>query len=84
VKRLQDALDGAQNPQQQADLQDRLKQIKSELDLAGGIAQQGQTAEIQAEQQLRNERDKLSALESQLDELIRTMGSPAEQSSPTK
>jgi hypothetical protein len=80
AKRLEDQLNSADTPQQQADLQERTKRAKSELDLAGDIAQQQQTTEIQAEQQLRDERGKLSAIESQLDELIRVMGSPAEPS----
>lgn len=74
AKRLQDALDSAQNQQQQADLQDRNKQVKFELEIAGSIAQQRQTTENQAEQQLRDDQNKLSALEGQLDELIRAMG----------
>ena len=80
AKRLEDALNSAQTPQQQADLQERIKQVKSDLEVAGNIAQQQQTTEIQAEQQLRDEQDKLGAIESQLDELIRVMGSPAETS----
>jgi hypothetical protein len=75
-KRLEDALNSAETPQQQADLQDRIKHAKSELDIVGNIAQQQETTEIQAEQQLRNEQDKLGAIESQLDELIRVMGKP--------
>lgn len=84
AKRLQDALDSAQNQQQQIDLQDRIKQIKSELEIAGNVAQQRQTTEIQAEQQLRDEQDKLTALEGQLDELTRAVSSSADQSSRTK
>jgi hypothetical protein len=80
AKRLEDALNSAETPQQQADLQEKIKQVKSDLEVAGNIAQQQQTTEIQAEQQLRDEQDKLGALESQLDELIRVMGSPAETS----
>jgi DNA repair exonuclease SbcCD ATPase subunit len=80
AKRLEDELNSAETPQQQAELQERIKQVKSQLDLAGNIAQQQQTTEIQAEQQLRDERDKLGTIESQLDELIRIMGSPAETS----
>ena len=84
AKRLQDALDSAQNQQQQADLQDRIKQIKSDLEIAGNIAQQQQTTEIQSEQQMHDEQDKLSTLEGQLDELIRATDGPAEQSSRTQ
>ena len=81
VERLEDAVNAAQNPQQQTDLQDRIKRVRSSLEVTGNIAQQQQTAEIQAEQRLREEQDKLGALESQMDELIRAMGSLAEKSS---
>jgi chromosome segregation ATPase len=84
VKQLEDALSGAENPQQQADLQDRIKHVKSDLEIAGSIVQQHQTAEIESEQQLREEQDKLNALESQLDELIRTMGNSNEKSSANR
>jgi len=80
AKRLEDALNGADTPQQQADLQERIKHAKSELEVVANIAQQQQTAEIQAEQQLRDEQDKLAAIENHLDELVRTMGGPAETS----
>ena len=80
AKQLEDALNRAETPQQQADLQERIKQVKSDLEVSGNVAQQQQTTEIQAEQQLRDEQDKLGAIESQLDELIRVMGSPAETS----
>jgi DNA repair exonuclease SbcCD ATPase subunit len=82
VKRLEDSLNTAENPQQQADLQDRIKHVKSDLEVAADIAQQRQAAEIQAQQQLRDEQDKLNALESQLDDLIRTAGNTNEKSLP--
>jgi len=75
LKRVEDALTAAENPQQQTDFQDRIKHIKSDIEIAGGIAQQHEAAEIQAEQQLRDEQDKLVAIESQMDNLIRAMGS---------
>ncbi len=84
LKRLQDALDTDENPQHQADFQDRIKHIKSELEITGNMAQQQQTAEIQAGQQLRDEQDKLNALEGQLDELIRAMGTSTGQSAQAK
>ncbi|MGA8346126.1 MAG: hypothetical protein WB781_29620 [Candidatus Sulfotelmatobacter sp.] len=80
LKRLGEALNAAENAQQQTDLQDQIKHIKSDLEIAGNIAEQQQTTEIQAEQQLRDEQDKLGAIESQLDELIRTMGNSVEPS----
>lgn len=81
LKRTEEALNTADNPADNPqDLQDRIKHIKSDLEIAGNVAQQQQTTEIQAEQQLRDEQDKLSVIEGQLDELIRTMGSTAETS----
>ena len=78
LKRLEEELNAAENAQQQADLQDRIKHIKSDLEIAGNIAQQRQATEIQAERQLRDEQDKLAAIEGQLDELIRAMGSASQ------
>jgi len=76
LKRTEEALNTgnntADNPQV---LQDRMKHIKSDLEIEGNTGQQQQTLEIKAEQQLRDEQDKLSAIEGQLDELIRTTGS---------
>ena len=80
LKRTEDFLNAAENPQQQADFEDRIKHIKSDLETVGGIAQQRQTTEIQAEHQLRDEEDKLGAIEGQLDDLIRTMGNSVEPS----
>ncbi|MGA2099851.1 MAG: hypothetical protein ABSG34_02055 [Candidatus Sulfotelmatobacter sp.] len=80
VKRLEDALGAEENLQQQKELQDRINHGKSELEVTADTEQQCQAAEIQADQQLRAEKDKLSALEAQLDELIRSMGKSAEQS----
>jgi hypothetical protein len=80
VKRLEDALGADDDLQQQKDLQDRISHVKSDLEVSGHLEQQRQTAEIQAEQQLRAEQDKLSAIEAQLDELIRGMGNSVEQS----
>ncbi len=50
-----------------------MKHVQSDLEVAGSIAQQQQTTEAQAERQLRDEQDKLTALEGQLDELVRSM-----------
>jgi hypothetical protein len=80
AKRLEDALNSAETPEQQAGLQDGIKRAKSELEVLANVAQQQQTTEIQAEQQLRDEQYKLGAIESQLDELIRVMGNVAETS----
>lgn len=76
VKRLEDALGSEENMQQQKVLQDRVNHVKSELEVTRDSVRQRQTTEIQAQQQLRAEQDKLGALEAQLDDLIRTMGDP--------
>jgi hypothetical protein len=68
----------------QTDIQERVKHVKSDLEVAGNIEQQHQPTEIQAEQELRTEQDKLSALEAQSDELIRSLGNPVEQSGPNR
>lgn len=80
VKRLEDTIGADNDPQRQKDLQDRISHVKSDLEIAGHVEQERQTAQIHAEQLLRAEQDKLSALEAQLDELIRNMGSQVEQS----
>lgn len=84
VKRLEDALSTAENPQQQSDVQDRIKRVKSALEVTAGTEQQQQTTEIQAGQQLRDEQDKLSTIESQLDELIQAMNDAGRKSSANR
>ena len=84
VKQLEDALDTAQNAQQQATLQERMKHTKSDLEITAGLVQQRQAEEMQAQQQLRDEQDKLGAIESQLDELIRTMANNNDNSSVSR
>jgi hypothetical protein len=81
IKRLQDALNAADNPEQQKDFQETLNHAQADLDASASVEQQRQTTEIDAEQQLRTEQDKLSALETQLDELVKKMGGVSEQSS---
>jgi len=73
-KRLEDT-PPATDPQEQSDLLDRINHIKADLELTAHLAQEQQTAETQAEQQLRAEQDKLNALENQLDELLANMDS---------
>lgn len=73
-KRTEESGNPAENQQ---DLQDRIKHMKSDLEIQGSIAQQQQATETQAEQQLRDEQDKLIVIEGQLEELTRTTGSTA-------
>jgi chromosome segregation ATPase len=81
LKRLEDALNTAALPQQQAELQDRMKHVKSDLEIIGNTEQQQQATETRAEQQLREEQDKLNLLENQLDQLLQAMGNTSEKSS---
>ena len=45
LKRLEDALNTSALPQQQADLQDRMKHVKSDLEIVGNTEQQQQATE---------------------------------------
>ena len=76
-KRLEDS-PPATDPQEQSDLLDRLNHVKSDLEVTGHAVQQQQAAQIQAEQQLQEEQDKSNALESQLDEFVRSMSNSNE------
>jgi hypothetical protein len=79
LKRFEDTLSAEQNPSQQKELRDRINVAKSELEDRTYV-EQCQTTEIDAEQQLRTEQDKLTMLEAQLDELVRKLDNPGEQS----
>jgi hypothetical protein len=80
IKRLEDTLSAEENLAQQKELRDRINHSKSELEDSTSIEQQRQAGEIEAEQQLRTEQDKLTMLETQLDELVRHLSNPSEQS----
>ena len=71
-KRLEEASPST-DPQEQSDLLDKINHIKSDLELTSRLAHEQQTAEIQAEEQLREEQDKLNRMEDQLDELMTNM-----------
>lgn len=66
----------------QAQIDEGLKRAKSDLEASGNLEQQRQAIETDAEQQFRTEQDKLNALESQLDELVRNVSSPSDQPGP--
>jgi hypothetical protein len=78
LKRFEDALSAEQNPLQQKELRDMINRAKSELEESTYV-EQCQATEIEADQQLRAEQDKLNALETQLDELVRKLGNSSEQ-----
>ena len=82
VERLENSLNMAESQPQQTDLQDRIKRAKSNLEILGNLSQQQQTTEIQAGQQLREEQDKLTTIEGQMDELIRAMNNPGPPNQP--
>jgi hypothetical protein len=58
-------------------IEEAAKRAKSDMESATNLEQQRQAIETEAELQLRTEKDKLSALENQLDELVRNMGDPS-------
>jgi chromosome segregation ATPase len=64
----------------QAQIEEAVKRVKSDMESATNLEQQRQAIETEAELQLRTEKDKLSTLENQLDELVRNMGDPGAQS----
>lgn len=72
--------DEAPNGENAAQVEEALKRAKSELEASTNLQQQRQATESEAEEQLRTEQDKLSSLETQLDELVRNMHNPSEQS----
>ena len=78
-KRLEDSLSSEENPAQQKMLQDEIVHFKSELDASTAAEQQAQTIENECELQLRSERDKLDAINAQLDEILKIMGTSNEQ-----
>src|SRR5580692_5653774 len=76
IKHFEDAPNTGDNgPQVEA----ALNRAKSDLEASTNLAQQRQSIETDAEQQLRTEQDKLSRLESLLDELVEQIGSPSAQ-----
>jgi DNA repair exonuclease SbcCD ATPase subunit len=74
VKQDEDFIANSENPPaQQKVLEDRLSQLKSELESAEDSEQQEQAQEIDAEQHLRAEEAKLSDLQDQLDRLDKAL-----------
>jgi chromosome segregation ATPase len=63
-----------------AQVEEALKRVKSDLEASTNLGQQRQATEIEAEEQLRAEQDKLNSLETQLDELVKNMDNPSEPS----
>jgi hypothetical protein len=78
LKRLEDALSAEQNPVEQKTLRDGINHLKSEEDSTH--LQQRPATEIDAEQQMRAEQDKLAVLETQRDELVKKLVNPGQPS----
>jgi DNA repair exonuclease SbcCD ATPase subunit len=76
IKHFEDAANTGDNA---AQVEVALNRAKSDLEASTNLAQQRQSIETDAEEQLRTEQDKLSRLESLLDELVEKIGSPSEQ-----
>jgi DNA repair exonuclease SbcCD ATPase subunit len=62
-----------------AQIEEAVKRAKSDMESATNLEQQRQAIETEAELQLRTEKEKLNALETQLDELVRNMSDPSAQ-----
>ena len=62
IKQLEDSLNDEQNLPRQKQLRDAISHLKSDLEDGTAKEQQLRTEEIEAEQQLRNEQDKLTVL----------------------
>lgn len=77
IKRLEDTQSGEVNVSRQKAYQDEISRLKPELDGSTDMAQQFQATVLDCEQQLRSEQDKLSALDNQLDELVKSLRSPS-------
>jgi isoleucyl-tRNA synthetase len=72
IKHYEDAPNDGDNAAQN---DDALRRAKSDLEASTSLAQQRQSIETDAELQLRTEQDRLSKLESVLDELVARIGS---------
>ena len=67
--------DSAASPAQQKEAQQQVSSIKTELPSVAAQEQQAQTAEMEAEEQLRAEQAKLGSLEDRVDRLEKELGS---------
>ena len=78
IKRFEDRL-SAGDTTERDDLQEEINRAKSDLEASTSLEQQRLTTEIDAEQQLQTEQNKLNSLEAQLDELARRLDKTIEQ-----
>src|SRR5438445_4001953 len=74
AKQTEDFISNTENPAtQRKELEDRVRQLKTRLELLESEEQQRQTREIEAEQQLRAEEVRLSDLRDQLERLDKAL-----------
>ena len=76
IKLREDTQSNTQNPAERRDVEEVLSRNKVELESLKSTEQQLQTRQSEAEQDLRNEQAKLTALQGQLDILDKSLESP--------
>jgi chromosome segregation ATPase len=77
VKQLEEFLESSEiSPEVRKQVERQISGKKSELESLAAEEQQRQTAETEAEEQLRTEKAKLSALEDRVDRLEEELGNP--------
>jgi transcriptional accessory protein Tex/SPT6 len=76
LKRNEEFLDNTEvSPTDRKQVQQEISRLKAELESLAGEEQQRQTAELEAEEQLRTEQAKLSGLEDRMDRLEKELDS---------
>jgi chromosome segregation ATPase len=76
LKRNEEFLDNTEvSPTDRKQVQQEISRLKAELESLAGEEQQRQTAELEAEEQLRTEQAKLSGLEDRVDRLEKELDS---------
>lgn len=77
LKRFEDSLDNTDiSPQDRKQIQNEISRDKAELETLAAEEQQRQTAEMEAEEQLRTEQAKLGELENRVDRLEKELENP--------
>jgi hypothetical protein len=83
IKQHEEFIGNAENPpRERKEVEDVLPRLKERLQSMENEEQQRQTREIEAEDQLRAERAKLSELQNQLDQLEKVLESSSQQAGP--
>jgi valyl-tRNA synthetase len=77
IKHLENMPSNGENAEQ---IQQAIDAAKADLEASASVERERLATKTEAEQQLQTEQAKLKKLEAQLDELVRNMGEPSEQS----